>query len=261
MAKTKTIVAQSDITAGQMEDFWRKVKDGTISGSCLDSFLRNPSRFNPISLTLVRATRILGSGKVLSTEQATKAWGLPKPGETLIRYSEEDLREAAEENKTGADWRLVYFSGQSLREQHAKRGDNPESQPCFYKSWDWWLKSKEDEWANRKPVPGYYLLDFRGRFGRTSWDRQNEEIVKLGSNFERTHEAVVTEAAMSFFMTTGERLLGDFYHWGPSETSNGLRVRVGCFDENGWCVGSYRNPGYVGSDSSLRVCLSRKFRS
>ncbi len=266
MAKQKTIVAQSDtvgqeecITAGQMKDFWRMADDGTINRRRFGTFLKNPTKFEPISVTLLRATRILGSGKVLSAEQVAKAWGLPNPGDVTIRYSEEDLRQAASENKTGADWRLVYFTGQALREQHAKRGDNSEKQPCFYKPRDWWLKSEQDEWANQKLASGYYLIDFRGRFGRTSWDVQNGEIAKLDSDFVRTHEAVIVEAAMSFFMATGERLLKDFYHWGSSLASPANRVLVGHFDGNGLVV-DYYFLGW-GDSGGLRVCLSRKFRS
>ncbi|TSC82887.1 MAG: hypothetical protein G01um101420_69 [Parcubacteria group bacterium Gr01-1014_20] len=266
MAKTKTIVVQSDtvgqedcITAPQMKDFWRMVGDGTINRRRFQGFLGSPSKFEPETVTIARATNTLGSSKVLTVAKVAEVWGMSIPADVPIRYSEEDLRQAAAENKAGADWRLVYFTGQSLREQYAKRGDNTKNQPCFYKSWDWWLKSEQDEWANQKPAFGYYLIDFRGRFGRTSWDAQNGEIAKLGSDFLRTHEAVIVEVAMSFFMATGERLLKDFYHWGPSLASGGGRVLVGRFGDDGLGVGRY-GPVY-GDRAYLRVCLSRKFRS
>ncbi|MBI4122288.1 MAG: hypothetical protein HY461_03070 [Parcubacteria group bacterium] len=197
------------------------------------------------------AIAVLGSGKVLTQGQAK--------GETefQIRYSEDTLRACAKENaEIGTDWRLVYLRGNSLREERERVGTNRKCQPCFYNN-DWWLSEREADWATEKFEAGYYLIDFNGRFSQTSWQNQNKEVEKLVPDFERAHEAAVTEAALRIFEATGERLLPNWYHWGCSLDSHGHRVFVGFFVSRGWNVYDC-HPDY--DDFDLRVCLFRKFQ-
>lgn len=262
MTKAKVIVADSSgISARQMTDFWRKAADGTIDGLIFQGFLANPRKFTSAGtgLTIVRALNILGDRKVMTAEQAALAWKRSVPENAPIRYSEDTLRQCAELNRTaGTDWRLVYIFGLSLRDQHQLRGDNPNHQPCFYKNWDWWLKKPEDYWATQKPEPGYYLIDFNGRWGSTSWDRQEQKIAKLGPSYERAHKAVISEAVFSSYQTYQEHLLENWYHWGRSLDSYGGRVSVGLFDRDGLNVYGY-HPDWDDCDF-LRVCLARKFQ-
>ncbi len=213
-------------------------------------------------VALACALKIMGNRKVLTADQAAKAWNQPVPQNVPIRYSEATLRECAEQNRSaGTDWRLVYVFGLSFREQRQMKGIDIKRQPCFYGlDWnDWWLKKEEDEWATPKPEPGYYLIDFNGRWGETSWNDQETEIRKLGSDYERTHEAVVSESILSIYQTTQERLLENWYHWGRNLDSCGLRVSVGGFVHVGLSVRGFR-PGWAGG-GWLRVCVSRKFPS
>lgn len=192
--------------------------------------------------------------KVLTQGQAKGEVELP------IRYSEDTLRVCARENaEQRRDWRLVYLRGNSLREERERVGDNRKRQPCFDKDYKWLLETSEDEWATEKFKQGYYLIDFNGRFGRTSWQDQENAIAKLGAEFERAHEAMVTEAVLRIFEATGERLLPNWYHWGCSLDSYGRPVCVGDFDSGGWRVDDC-HPGYGGSDY-LRVCFLRKFQN
>ncbi|HMQ01633.1 MAG TPA: hypothetical protein PKD79_01005, partial [Candidatus Doudnabacteria bacterium] len=169
---------------------------------------------------------------------------------------EEVLRKSAQSNReAGTDFRLVYLTGYSLRELRQKIGIDKKSQPCVYNN-DWWLKSEQDGWSNEKPEAGYYLIDFNGRFARTSWDNQEKEIAGL-VNYDRAHEATVAEAIVTIFKITGERLLEGWYHWGRALTAYGLRACVGYFDTDGLNVIGV-NPSYDDLDL-LRVCLLRKF--
>ncbi|TSC90308.1 MAG: hypothetical protein G01um10142_429, partial [Parcubacteria group bacterium Gr01-1014_2] len=164
----------------------------------------------PLSEAEQAAIAILGQGKVLTRAQTKGEAELP------IRYSEDTLRACAKENvEQGTDWRLVYLRGNSLRQERERVGINRKRQPCFHNN-DWWLSEKEDNWATEKFEAGYYLIDFNGRFGRTSWQNQENVIVQLGPEFERAHEAMVTEAALRIFEATGERLLETWYYWGRS---------------------------------------------
>lgn len=213
------------------------------------------------TVSLKTARKILGIDKVYAGARVAKVWKAELSADLPIRYSEADLVEAARENAAStADWRLVRVLGRwSLRELHARFGVNPESQPCFYKDSVWWLKPVEDEWATRKPMPGYYLLDFQGKWGAMSWDIQDARIKALGADFERADEAVLTEAVFTIVQLTSERLLEMWYHWGPTRGSDGDCVCVGSFDCDGLRVYSYRLS--YGDDGYLRVVRSRKFRS
>lgn len=257
--KRKIVVSGSTVTAGQLKDQFRMIDDGTIGFEEMRKFLANPRKFSSGGVSLVRALSILGDRKVLTADQASKAQNQPVPENVPIRYSEATLRECAEQNRTaGTDWRLVYVFGLSLREQREMKGVNSDHQPCFY-NLDWWLKKEEDDWATQKPESGYHLTDFNGRWGRTSWQNQENEIKKLGSDYERTHEAVVSESILSIYQTTQERLLENWYHWGKNRDSCGSRVCVGGFGQGGLDVDGY-SPDWGGSDW-MRVCVSRKFQS
>lgn len=258
MAKVKFVVGQSSISAGQMKDFWRKVEDGTIGSENFGNFLENPHKFTSLSVTIVRALNILGAGKVVTAEQSGKTWGYEAPANAPIRYSEEVLRQCAQSNKeAGTDFRLVYLTGLSLRELLQKIGTDKKSQPCVFHS-DWWLRSEQDGWANEKPEAGYYLIDFNGRFAKTSWYNQEKEIAKF-ENYYRAHEAKVAEAIVMIFKVTGERPLEGWYHWGHSLTAEGYRVCVGVFDADGVDITAHAPPH--DNNPYMRVCLLRKFTS
>ena len=255
--KKKVVISQSTVSAGQLEDFFRMIKDGTIGGEEMKCFLDNPKQFSKSGLTIVRAINILGQGKVITSEQAAKAWSMEAPKDVTIRYSETTLRACAEQNQSGqADWRLVYCHGMSLREQRAKCGVDQNKQPCFYNN-DWWLKISEDKWANFKPQAGYYLVNFRGQFGNKNWNQQEQEIAKLGKEYERCHEAIFGEAILTIYMVNnGERIAEDWYHWGVSLDSDGIRVVIGLFLAFGLLVyDRWRDFSF----QDLRVALVRKF--
>ncbi len=202
------------------------------------------------------AVAILGQPNVLTQAQAKGEVELP------IRYSENTLRACANENEEGGcDWRLVYLRGSSLREERKRVGVNAEREPCFCDN-TWWLGLWIGRWLKVVPEkfePGYYLIDFNGRFGRTSWLSQEKAIRELVPQFQRAHEAMVTEAALRIFEATDVRLLTWYYHWGYSVDYLSYRVYVGRFRAEGWHV-DYGNPLWD-THGLLRVCLVRKFES
>ncbi len=209
-----------------------------------------------VSETEKMAVAILGQGNVLTQAQAKGEVEFP------IRYSEDTLRACANENEEeSCDWRLVYLRGNSLREERKRVGVNEERQPCFNDS-NWILGGWIGRWLKvvlAKFEPGYYLIDFNGRFGRTSWPRQEKAIRELGPQFQRAHEAMVTEAALRIFEATGIRFLFWYYHWGRSVDFLSNRVYVGLFRAEGWFV-DYAPP-LLDSNGLLRVCLVRTFES
>ena len=202
------------------------------------------------------AVAILGQGNVLTQAQAKGEVEFP------VRYSENTLRACAHENEEDrCDWRLVYLRGNSLREELKRVGTNTERQPCFCNDsfcvGGWigrWFKDVPEKFES-----GYYLIDFNGRFGRTSWSKQEKAIRGLGPQFQRAHEAMVTEAALRVFEATRMRLLSWCYHWGHSVDFLSNRVYVGLFNADGWFV-DYASPLWDGNER-LRVCLVRTFES
>lgn len=262
MTRTRVLVAGSNISTRQMECFWRMNGDGSIDGIRFQRFLDNPLwGGDKAGVTLARAFKLLGEKKVVGMGEAATVRGLKEfdPG-VPIRYSEATLRECTVQNRdVGTDWRLVPTFGFSLRELREQIGTDPSHQPCCYPN-NWWLEKKEDNWATKKPETGYWLIDFNGRFARTSWNNQECEIAKLGDGFLRTPEAVIAEAITTIFQITNERLLESWYHWGPSLDSGGLLVCVGSFGEGGWDGVSDALPDYA-AYGDLRVCIARKFQS
>jgi hypothetical protein len=195
--------------------------------------------------------------KIIGHKPVAKFWGVAVPKDIQIRYNEETLRESIQANQNGEQWALVYYTGQSLRQMREKRGINRNNQPCFYNK-NWWLENVENFWANKTLEPGFYLLNYNGKFANKTWMDQEGLITELGPMYERAHEVVVAETILSNFnIHNGECLLEDWYHWGKEETgSHGDCVIIGRFDSNGLDV-SYWSPGDL--RSPLRVVLSRKF--
>jgi hypothetical protein len=195
--------------------------------------------------------------KIIGHKDVADFWGVAIPKGIRVHYSEETLRESIRANQKGEQWALAYYAGQSLRQMKEKRGTNRNDQPCFYAK-TWWLENTENFWTNKKLEPGYYLLNYNGKFANKTWMDQEELITESGPMYERAHEFVVGETILSnFSIHNGECLLEDWYHWGKEETgSNDDRVLIGRFDSNGLEV-SYWSPGDL--RSPLRVVLFRKF--
>jgi hypothetical protein len=204
------------------------------------------------SADLTQVIHILGAQKVVSARQASKTWKLKIPESDGVRYENCTFQQCANENANGlADWRLVFLFGLSLSEQLAIVGTNPEKGPCFYRS-HWWLQRSEKSWVDRGQRAGYWLIDFRGRFGAMSWRKQQAEIGRQ-LHAERAPAAMMAEATMAFASVHNERLLPNWYHWGKSLDSMGNPVAVGNFDSLGLTV--CKAPSLPNGDERLRACI------
>lgn len=158
--------------------------------------------------------------RIIDHEDAANFWGMVVSQELRIRYREETLREAIQANRNGERWALAYYSGLSLRQMRDKKGVSQSSQPCFWNT-DWWVQGREDSWATRNLEPGYYLLNFKGKFANKQWAVQENMISALGAMYERAHETIVSETVISNFgIHGGERLMESWDHWGK-ETDQG----------------------------------------
>lgn len=202
-----------------------------------------------------RAIAILGKDKVVTRGEVAQGWGVEPPEAPCPPFSDDDLRQCAQENKAGtADWRLVFILGLSLREQRELRGTDQDRQPCFDSN-KWWLNESEDSWAAKRVKAGHHLLNLQLRFTDRNWQEQEEDIARLGEDCERAQETAVAEAVLSIFMTSRERLFDTTYHWGNGIDSSGARVLVGRFNSDGFFVG-YDRLG--DSSSAIGVVVARK---
>lgn len=185
------------------------------------------------------AAKILGSDKVIGYGYAVRVWKATiSNAEPAMPFPENILRECSEENKHGADWRLVYINGFSLREQCEIRGSNPKKQPFFDPDYKGWLKQEHDSWATQVVAPGYRLLNFSKYFPNMKQQNQEAGINQFGFKFERAEEQAVTEACFTLYLHSRkkERLLKDWYHRGRLQVRKGYYVIIGCFDQKGFHV-------------------------
>lgn len=184
------------------------------------------------------AINILGPGRILGYRDVCRVQKAELPEiEPVMLFPEDVLRECAEANAQGANWRLAYVVGHSLRKEREIMGWNRKKQPCFDPNWTWWLGNDRDAWATKPIESGYRLLDFTKRFLSTLWGDQGTAISKLGADFKRAEEQAVAEICFSNFLLSPnqERLMPNWYHWGNLLAAGG-RVYVGHFDQLGFHV-------------------------
>ncbi|MFA5124572.1 MAG: hypothetical protein WC473_01950 [Patescibacteria group bacterium] len=274
-AKAGKPIKYGDIDLGQLEAVLNRVladvpRDG--QAAMIAAILRNEVtvQINPIqtqaqneatvqiNLSVRQAIRILGANKVIMARATARVWRQPIVNGP-IRYTKATLKQAAAENYSGrTDWRLVFVSGKSLRQQYEIRGKGgeKEKQPCFHSGYTWWLHDKEGYWVKHQPASGYHLIDFKGRWVGHNWGQREAESQKPESLYERVNPAIFSEAILTNFMINGERLAEDWQHCSSVTDSFNWFVSVGFFHAYGLRVENHKHsrPSF-----DLRVCLFRKF--
>lgn len=247
-------------TLAQLKEFLVQIKSGKITGERLHAFLGSKVDAPILSLTQSEqiAANILTCSKIAGYHAACQAWDVnPAESTPVIPFSEETLRQCANENERGADWRVAYIHGFSLRQQEKRRGRNRNKQPYFDPNYAWLLEKQQDIWSGQAIDAGYRLLDLSGSFGNMQWQVQEARIGILGENFERAEEQAVAEACFTFHLAgRNERLLKNFWHRGRLLAASNYHVRVGCFsEETGFVIGRCCDDD---KDCTLRVVVSRK---
>lgn len=267
-AKAGEPVKYANVDLGQLEAILNRVlisvpreeKESTIA-AILNGSITVELKKTTDACSVSRAIEILGANKVITVDATAKAWIQPISSVPILytKYTEGTLKQAAKENATGqTDWRLVFVTGKSLREQREISGTDPASdkQPYFWKNTTWWLDSKEDGWAKQNQPAGYYLIDFNGRWQNLTWDLQEQELQKLGSLYERVNPHIFGEAILTNFVVNKDRLAENWYHWSGVADSDAHLVFIGYLDADGLHVSGYSRGN---SDPLLWVCLFRKF--
>jgi hypothetical protein len=275
--RQKVVISQSSVTAGQLADQFRMIKDGTIGFEEMKSFLEDPKKFlkkesalaGKISPpTAIRAVNILGAEKVFDAKHVCKAWNIPVSEDVPIRYSEATLREKARQNKNGQDWRLVFVIGYNLVELYEImpavtdwRNSKETNRLRFY-YWDnnalWW---KHERWAYETPseADNYVLINFKGLFGNLNYLQQERQILKLNSPLCRVNPSVYSEAVFSILKLGGERIAKEWAHRSDICANNGNHV---CVTDSCSSLGDLKlDADYadVSFKDNMCVSLMRKF--
>jgi len=260
---------QEDLSVQADQKFARQLKEiisqyltDDLTEDHLQAFIDHRNPFDATEYPdLGFAEKVLGVNKVISSNQAASAWwqGPEKgiwPGmevlENLvkIRYSKATLRKAAKENKNKkADWRLIYIDGLSLYEQYKRKSR------LFRKFVTWWLEFKHDKWGKFKPIAGYYLINFRGQFGKMKYEDQEQEISRLGSKYKSCQEAVFIEAILTISLINKEKIAGNWGHRGGL-VYDGEQVIVGYNGETGIGIHSVN---ISKAEPDMRIVVEREW--
>ena len=88
MKKVKVVVSQSGVTAGQLQDLFRMIGDGTVDGENLGGFLENPRKFRKSSesTSVVRAIKILSERRVFTPERVAEVFNPFRKRRALIFF-------------------------------------------------------------------------------------------------------------------------------------------------------------------------------
>lgn len=251
MFKQKIVVGQSGITAGQMQDFWRMVGDGTLDGKTLAYILANISKIRQEALganvvTTARARAIMGRNFFGSAE-AEKYFGL-KPTEedlrtlSVIPFSEETLRQCRDAHI------LVAVLSISILGIRAKVDCK-----LFYQHEDAWYNN--EQFAKEQGIASWHLVrkDIVSNSTSKNWKKQ---IALLGKDEEVPSARVMVYTIIGHYLANGERIFQSIYTRCQDISSDGFRVRVGSFDQRGLGVsndwgGSRRDD--IGLASSRKI--------
>ena len=125
----------------------------------------------------------------------------------------------------------------------------------FYAKSELWYGGSSEQFAQRQVKAGWQLVRKNPVPGSTNktWDEQNG---LLGTDEQVPSASVLAQAILIHYLETGKRLFGQIYVRVSDVDSDGGRVYVGGFDEDGL----YDN-GYWGDDRSsiFGLSSSRKF--
>lgn len=209
-------IVQRAKRVGAGKDFFRRLAftDGALEAAVaeVDKF-DDPEK--PASLKTAR--QILGRDKVISAAQVAKIWATPLvDNRTPIRYQESTLRQCAEDNEAGHDWRLLYVFGRTLHELVNMQFD-ADVDSLF--SDDWWLEGEEAFWANevtkKRAVDNYLLIDFSPVSAKVSVTLDNRAFVLDVKCCRWPCSAdLFAEAVLTVWLSSGEELALSWEHWG-----------------------------------------------
>jgi hypothetical protein len=119
----------------------------------------------------------------------------------------------------------------------------------FYNN-TWWL---DEPFAKEKSEAGVYEIDFKSKLTNLTFD---EQVRKLKKGFRPIHPAILAEAVLLHYKTTGKRLLKDLDSRSNTFSSSGYHVSVGRFDSRGLDVDRWTDGNrfdYVGLAASRKL--------
>src|SRR3989344_2366508 len=181
-----------------------------------------PIRISDATTEEKRIIEILGRVKVVTLAEAADVWKQEVPEAPAIPFSEAGLRQCAEENNDGEDWRLVYILGLSLKAQRKIQGVSSRDvvSGLRFAQGGYWRNPKDDYWTTQPKESGYRLLNMKplkAPHGGWTWAEQQEIIDDLGPQYERADETIVSETVFSLGKSKDSVFC--LNHWGKTVNS------------------------------------------
>lgn len=176
---------------------------------------------------------------MVTPAQAVEVWGF-HPRRVQIPYTMKTIQWCAAQNRLAIEpqeWRLFYLFDFSLREMYELLNSGS-SQMRFDPDLKWLARERRQRtWADESIEARCYLTNLSGNHENMSWfDQEHELRAHARPRIVRAPSAVITQAVFDFNFLHDKRLLIDWSHWGPEESSEGHRVCVGPFGEQGLAI-------------------------
>ncbi len=185
--------------------------------------------------------KVFDSAWVVTPAQAVEVWGF-HPRRVQVPYTLKTIQWCATQNRLEAapqEWRLPYLFDFSLREMCELLNGNA-GYPCFGPDRRWLAKEKKARsWADDLIEARCYLINLCGHHENMSWGDQEQELrVRAHPRVVRAPSPAFVQTLFDFKVLRDERLLFDWSHWGSEEYSDGQRVCVGPFGQQGLSIGA-----------------------
>ncbi len=239
-SRRKRLVLEGEsgpITLKQVErliEAGSRPRETGVTGASLEGYLENPSGFGQVT-PFSRAEEILGKDCVASHASVSKNWVCTALDPGYVPYGERLLETAAQLNKLGRVFRLVYLLGLPFYDQ-LKQSRDRTSGPRFTKAAQRWITERGRSLFSAKLPTGYWLLDFSERFDRVSSKKILDELAKTHPRELWALAETVSEAVISSFCVHQKeecRLL----------TERSFHISPPVFLSTRWLVGGFRPNG------------------
>jgi hypothetical protein len=224
------------------------------------------------TVTFVDARKILGAKKVITPAKSKAVWGKDFAHSPIIRFEEETLLKARNENNSGlSDWRLFTSTSMSHWDMYQKSLRRRRKLGISYDTaeFGWWLKIVSyDKKIKENPIEpavvrkadqAVYLFNFKPSFaGKGQTCLKLDEKIALLDRYESADDIIYSQAIQTFFLLYGEKIGRDIFHCSQTSCKCGNRIVVAPWYGGGQYHNLFSVP-LCTEKNRMGVVLSRKY--